>query len=96
MRSGDPPQKKHLPLREKTKSFVFSPLFINCSGITFTRSYILPYMKSPGIIQHMIHEVRGQKVMPGFDLTEWYDVETRALNKGSIAEYQDKGKAWQT
>jgi len=38
----------------------------------------------------MIHEVPGQKIMPDFDLAELYDVETRALNKGRIVEYQDK------
>lgn len=32
-------------------------------------------------IQNKIYEIRGQKVMPGFDLAEMYDVETKVLNQ---------------
>jgi len=32
-------------------------------------------------IKTKIYEIRGQKVMLGFDLAEIYDVETRVLNQ---------------
>ena len=32
-------------------------------------------------IQNKIYEVRGQKVMLDFDLSDLYDVETRVLNQ---------------
>lgn len=38
-------------------------------------------MTSPMIIQHLIHEIRGQKVMLDFDLAELYDVGTKVLNQ---------------
>lgn len=33
------------------------------------------------VIQSKIYEIRGQKVMLDFDLAEWYQVETRVMNK---------------
>ena len=33
------------------------------------------------IIQNMIHEVRGYKVMPDFDLAILYGLETKVLNQ---------------
>lgn len=33
------------------------------------------------IIENKIYEIRGQKVMLDFDLAEWYQVETKNLNK---------------
>lgn len=33
------------------------------------------------LIQSKIHEIRGQKIMPDFDLAEMYQVETRVLNQ---------------
>lgn len=35
----------------------------------------------PQIIQQKIFEIRGQKVMPDFDLAVMYGVETRALKQ---------------
>jgi len=32
-------------------------------------------------IQQKIHCIRGQRVMPDFELAELYDVETRVLNQ---------------
>ena len=36
---------------------------------------------NPGIIQSMIHEVRGCKVMLDYDLAALYGVETKVLNQ---------------
>lgn len=36
----------------------------------------------PPIIHTKIHTIRGQRVMLDFDLTQLYEVETRALNQG--------------
>lgn len=33
------------------------------------------------IIQNKIYEIRGQRVMPDFDLARLYNVETRVLNQ---------------
>ncbi|MDD6211093.1 MAG: ORF6N domain-containing protein [Bacteroidales bacterium] len=38
-------------------------------------------MNEPEIIRSKMHEIRGQKVMPDFDLAELYQVETRVLNQ---------------
>jgi len=35
----------------------------------------------PTVIQNKIYEIRGQKVMPDFDLAELYEVETKRLNE---------------
>ena len=33
------------------------------------------------LVQNLIHEIRGKKVMPDFDLARLYQVETKALNQ---------------
>jgi hypothetical protein len=44
----------------------------------------------PAIIEHMIYEIRGQKVMLDFDVAAVYQVTTKALNqavKRNIARF---------
>ncbi len=36
------------------------------------------------LIQRKIYEIRGQKVMPDFDLSGMYEVVNSALNQGGI------------
>jgi hypothetical protein len=39
------------------------------------------YFMELSIIQQMIYEIRGQKVMLDFDLAKLYEVPTKALNQ---------------
>ena len=69
-----------MPLKYSVNAFTWNARMFAFIGLSFRKSPII-MSDELVLVQDLIHEIRGQKVMLDFDLARLYHVETRALKQ---------------
>lgn len=69
-----------MPLKYSVNAFTWSARTYAFIGLSFRKSPII-MSDELVLVQDLIHEIRGKKVMLDFDLARLYHVETRELNQ---------------
>ena len=69
-----------MPLKYSVNAFIWNARMFAFIGLSFRKSPII-MSDELVLVQDLIHEIRGKKVMLDFDLARLYHVETRELNQ---------------